>query len=217
MGASDFRALQPLPAVPIEIDTIGQLWAGQEFLNETFTRQNLVQQRRQTPFQIVHLATHAEFKPGAANNSYIQLWNEQLNLDDVHTLGWDAPAVDLLVLSACRTAVGNAEAELGFAGLAVAAGVKSAMASLWAVNDVGTLALMSEFYHRLRDTRIKSEALRTAQSAMLNGETRIESGQLFSGEDRLAVPLPPEIPIPWNVDFSHPYYWSGFTMIGSPW
>ena len=217
MGASDFKVLQPLPAVPLEIETIGRLWAGQKFLNETFTRQNLVQQRQQTPFQVVHLATHAEFKPGAAENSYIQLWNEQLNLDDVHTLGWDTPAVDLLVLSACRTAVGNAEAELGFAGLAVAAGVKSAMASLWAVDDVGTLALMSEFYHRLRNSRTKSEALRTAQLAMLKGETRIDSGQLLSGAEQRAVPLPPEIPVSSNIDFSHPYYWSGFTMIGSPW
>ncbi|ESA32856.1 filamentous hemagglutinin family n-terminal domain protein [Leptolyngbya sp. Heron Island J] len=217
MGASDFSVLQPLPAVPIEIDVINQLWSGQRFLNETFTRQNLVQQQQQTPFQIIHLATHAEFKPGAVDNSYIQLWNEQLNLDDIHTLGWDRPVVDLLVLSACRTAVGNPDAELGFAGLAVASGVKSAMASLWTVDDVGTLALMSEFYHQLRDTPIKSGALRAAQLALLNSETRIESGQLQSGATRQAIALPPEIAIAGDVDFSHPYYWSGFTMIGSPW
>ena len=217
MGASDFSVLQPLPAVPIEIDIINQLWSGRKFLNETFTRQNLIQQRQQTPFQIIHLATHAEFKPGAADNSYIQLWNEQLNLDDIHTLGWNRPIVDLLVLSACRTAVGNPDAELGFAGLAVASGVKSAMASLWTVDDVGTLALMSEFYHQLRDTRIKSGALRAAQLALLNSETRIESEQLQSGATRQAIALPPEIAVAGDLDFSHPYYWSGFTMIGSPW
>ncbi|MEM9907572.1 MAG: CHAT domain-containing protein, partial [Cyanobacteria bacterium P01_D01_bin.44] len=215
MGASVFSALQPLPAVPTELEIISQLWSSQGFLNETFTRQNLIQQQQQTPFQIIHLATHAEFNPGNIDNSYIQLWNEQLNLRDIHTLGWDTPAVDLLVLSACRTAVGNTEAELGFAGLAVASGVKSAMASLWAVNDVGTLALMGEFYDQLRNTRGKSEALRAAQLAMIKGDTRIESGQLLSG--RSPLPLPPELANLGDVDFSHPYYWSGFTLIGSPW
>ncbi|MEL6232534.1 MAG: CHAT domain-containing protein, partial [Cyanobacteria bacterium J06627_3] len=216
MGASDFQVLQSLPAVPLEIETISQLWSGQGFLNETFTRANLIRQQRQTPFQVIHLATHAEFKPGAADKSYIQLWDDQLNLDDIHTLGWDNPAVDLLVLSACRTAVGNAEAELGFAGLAVASGVRSAMASLWAVNDVGTLALMSEFYRQLKETRIKSDGLRMAQLAMLRGDTRIESGELVGG-DGGRTGLPPELRGLEEFDFSHPFYWSGFTMIGSPW
>ncbi|MEL7506587.1 MAG: CHAT domain-containing protein, partial [Cyanobacteria bacterium J06554_1] len=72
MGASDFQVLQSLPAVPLEIETISQLWSGQGFLNETFTRANLIRQQRQTPFQVIHLATHAEFKPGAADKSYIQ-------------------------------------------------------------------------------------------------------------------------------------------------
>ena len=216
MGASDFQVLQSLPAVPLEIETISQLWSGQGFLNEMFTRANLIRQQLQTPFQIIHLATHAEFKPGAADKSYIQLWDDQLTLDDIHRLGWDSPAVDLLVLSACRTAVGNAEAELGFAGLAVASGVRSAMASLWAVNDVGTLALMGEFYRQLKETRIKSDGLRMAQLAMLRGDTRIETGGLVGG-DGGRTGLPPELSGLEEFDFSHPFYWSGFTMIGSPW
>ncbi|MEL6556513.1 MAG: CHAT domain-containing protein, partial [Cyanobacteria bacterium J06621_11] len=180
------------------------------FLNESFTLQNLVNQQSQQPAQIIHLATHAEFNPGTAENSYIQLWDEQLHLSDIHTLGWDLPAVDLLVLSACQTAVGNAEAEMGFAGLSVASGVNSALASLWSVSDLGTLALMSEFYDQLRTAPLKSEALQLAQLSMLNGDTRVESGQLFSTRTR-STALPPTLSTQGNPDLSHPYYWSGFT------
>ncbi|MEO1404011.1 MAG: CHAT domain-containing protein, partial [Cyanobacteria bacterium J06635_1] len=217
MGASAFKELQPLPAVPTELNTISQLWPSRGFLNERFTRQTLIQQQQQTPFQVIHLATHAEFKSGDVDNSYIQLWDEPLRLSDIHTLGWEYSAVDLLVLSACHTAVGSPEAEMGFAGLAVASGVKSAVASLWAVSDVGTLALMQAFYEQLRTSRVKSEALRTAQLALLNGATRIESGQLLNEDSDKATPLPPELSYLGNMDFSHPYYWSGFTLIGSPW
>ncbi|MDV3347082.1 CHAT domain-containing protein [Leptothoe sp. LEGE 181152] len=217
MGASLFQELQPLPAVPAELENIEQLWPSRGFLNETFTRKNLIDQQQQTPAQIIHLATHAEFNAGNADQSYIQLWDEQLHLSDIHTLGWDQPTVDLLVLSACRTALGDANAEMGFAGLAVAAGVNSALASLWTVSDVGTLALMNEFYHQLQQTSIKSEALRASQLAMLKADIRIESGQLLSEASRSVVPLPAELSQLEHIDFSHPYYWSGFTMIGSPW
>ncbi len=86
--------------------------------------------------------------------------------------------VELLVLSSCQTAFGNDDAELGFAGLAVQAGVKSTLASLWNVSDEGTLGLMSEFYHQLQKTPIKAEALRQAQIAMLKGQVMVDEGQL---------------------------------------
>ncbi|MEO0869835.1 MAG: CHAT domain-containing protein, partial [Cyanobacteria bacterium J06642_11] len=212
MGASDFESLQPLPAVPAELETIDKLWPSRKFLNETFTQHNLVNQQQQTPAQIIHLATHAEFSAGNAEESYIQLWDERLRLSDIHTLGWDSPAVDLLVLSACRTALGDTDAEMGFAGLAVAAGVRSALASLWTVSDVGTLALMSEFYHQLVDTSTKSDALRSAQLAMLKGNTRLEEKQLPIEENQLPEDLQGNLD---GLDLSHPYFWAGFTLIGS--
>jgi CHAT domain-containing protein len=161
MGVSQFTDQKPLPAVPVELSVITeQLWKGKSFLNQAFTLENLRLQRQQQRFGIVHLATHAEFEPGAADNSYLQLWDTKLRLKQLQQLDWGEPPVDLLVLSACRTAIGNEQAELGFAGLAVQAGVKSALASLWYVSDEGTLALMSEFYQQLRIAPIKSEALR---------------------------------------------------------
>jgi filamentous hemagglutinin family protein len=217
MGASTFQELQALPAVPVELDTITQqVWQGTSFLNEGFTMNNLKSQRQ--PFGIVHLATHADFKPGNADNSYIQLWDSQLKVNQLRQLGWQqSPQVDLLVLSACRTAIGDINVELGFAGLAVQAGVKSALASLWYVDDGGTLALMSGFYHHLSqpDVTIKALALRRAQIAMLRGESRVENGKLYVPGLGEPISLPPELAE--SQDFTHPYYWAAFTMIGSPW
>ena len=219
MGASEFIDKNSLPAVPVELETISQkLWQGNTFLNQDFTRNNLLTQRQNYPYPIIHLATHAEFRPGAANNSYIQLWgNEQLHLDQMRELGWNEPPVELLVLSACRTAFGDKNAELGFAGLAVAAGVKSALASIWYVSDEGTLGLMTEFYSHLNNAKIKAEALRQAQLAMLRGEVVIADGQLRGTGSRGAVVLPSTLGKFENQNLSHPYYWAGFMMIGSPW
>ncbi|MEM1172807.1 MAG: CHAT domain-containing protein, partial [Cyanobacteria bacterium P01_H01_bin.35] len=219
MGASEFLEKEPLPAVPIEIQTISKnLWQGNMFLNENFTRNNLLTQRQNYPYPIIHLATHADFVPGKASNSYIQLWgSERIRLDQIRELGWSKPAVDLLVLSACRTAIGDKNAELGFAGLAVAAGVKSALASVWYVSDEGTLGLMTEFYTHLNNANIKAEALRQAQLAMLRGKVVITDGELRGSGARGAVVLPSVLRIFGNQDLSHPYYWAGFSMVGSPW
>jgi CHAT domain-containing protein len=216
MGASHFTDQKALPAVPLELSMItGRLWQGKSFLNEAFTLSNLKEARAREPFSIVHLATHAEFTPGEPSNSYIQLWNSKLPLDQVRQLRFTKPPVELLVLSACRTALGDESVELGFTGLAVQAGVKSAMGSLWYVNDEGTLGLMTQFYEYLKSAPIKAEALRLAQLAMLKGEVRLEGGKLVTS--RGSVPLPPELARLGDKDWSHPYYWSAFTMIGSPW
>jgi CHAT domain-containing protein len=240
MGASKFADQKPLPAVPVELSRLvgnqdltaqnrqlqptGQslittegLWRGKSFLNQAFTLANLKSQRAQTPFGIIHLATHGEFKLGSPRNSYIQLWDTKLRLDQLRQLGWNNPPVELLVLSACRTAVGDEQAEFGFGGLAVAAGVKSAVASLWYVSDEGTLGLMSEFYQQLKTAPIKAEALRQAQIAMIKGQVRLEGGQLLTTGSRGAVPLPPELAQSGGKNLSHPAYWAAFTMIGSPW
>lgn len=211
MGASQFKKLNPLPAVPIELSTIVQNQGGETFLNNRFTLDNLQVQRRQEHYQIIHLATHADFQPGAASNSFIQFWNAALPLNQLRKLRLNAPSVNLLVLSACKTALGDKQAELGFAGLAVEAGVKTALGSLWPVSDAGTLGLMTEFYKHLRTAPIKAEALRQAQIAMLNGQVQSGVRQLrrsrqWTGERTERV----------NKPLSHPYYWSAFTMIGSP-
>lgn len=216
MGADTFTDQKPLPAVPVELSTIAdKLWAGKFFLNQDFTLKNLKAARNEQPFGIIHLATHAEFLPGKPSNSYIQLWDTKLRLDQLPLLGLNKPPVELLVLSACRTALGDAEAELGFAGLAVQAGVKSALGSLWYVSDDGTFGLMTEFYEKLKESPIKAEALRLAQLAMIRGEVRLEGGKLVTTSGDFG--LPSSLAGLRDRNLSHPYYWSSFTMIGNPW
>ncbi|NEP01956.1 MAG: CHAT domain-containing protein, partial [Symploca sp. SIO2E9] len=218
MGAEKFtdKKHKSLPAVPLELSMITQqFWQGKSFIDDDFTRNNLQYQRTAQSFEIIHLATHADFRSGSSNNSYIQLWDTKLTLDELPDMSWNKPKVDLLVLSACRTALGNEEAELGFSGLAVKAGVKSSMGSLWYVSDEATLGLMAKFYQQLNSTGLKAEAIRQAQLAMLNGDVKLDNGQLIT--DGITLNLPPEITQSGKRVMRHPYYWAGFTLVGNPW
>jgi CHAT domain-containing protein len=222
MGASEFTEQSPLPTVPIELQNIiSQPRQGELFLNEQFTVDNFKNQNRlDRSFKIIHLGTHADFQSGDAKDSYIQFYDRKLQLSELrkisHELGWnntDNTPVELLVLSACETAIGDEKAELGFAGLAVQAGVKSALASLWYVSDLGTLALMSEFYDRLDDTLIKAEALRQTQLEMLKGDVMVDNGKIKLSNGKY-VPLPAQFP-QGQLTLSDPYFWSAFTLIGN--
>ncbi|NCJ08062.1 CHAT domain-containing protein [Synechococcales cyanobacterium C] len=223
MGISEGRdGLAPLPAVPVELHTVTQkLWQGQGTvaLNEASTLENLRDLHRQTHFGIIHLATHAELMPGAIDNSFIQFWDDRLTLRQLRQLSKDLawntiPAVELLVLSACDTALGSKDAELGFAGSALNAGVRSTVASLWAINDRATLGLMSHFYAHLRTAPTKSEAMRQTQLAMLSGEVQVVNNQLRLASSQW-IALPPELVSQHSLQFAHPYFWSGYTVIGN--
>ena len=215
MGASQFQQESPLPAVPAELAAISQLWQGEVWLNQDFTLKKLKERRSASSFGIVHLATHAILAPGSVEGSYIQFWNQQVRLNRLRDLGLRFPVVQLLVLSACQTALGDPNAELGFAGLAVQSGAKAALASLWSVSDAGTLVLMVSFYQQLRTAPIKAEALRQTQVAMLRGQMRLQKS---AAQGTIAQrTLAPEIIAAANADLSHPYYWASFTMIGNPW
>ncbi len=219
MGAETFVDKNPLPAVPIELSEITQkILKGNTFLNNDFTVNNLKKALDTQQFNIVHLATHGEFQSGDRSNSYIYFNDQKLNLDQFSQLGLDRPKIDLLVLSACRTALGDPNAELGFSGLAVKTGVRTALGSLWNVSDEGTLALMTLFYDQLKTAPMKSEALRQAQLALLKGDFQIKNNQLILSNN-LQIALTPELAqfFSQSPDLSHPYYWSAFTLIGNPW
>ncbi|NEP62142.1 MAG: CHAT domain-containing protein, partial [Symploca sp. SIO2G7] len=201
---------------PLELETIADtLWPGRFFLNESFTPEQILANRQRGGYGILHLATHGEFRPGDPTNSYIQFWDRRITLDQLPSLNLNEPPLDLLVLSACRTALGSREAELGFAGLAVQAGVKTAMASLWKVDDVGTAGLMTEFYANLRDSTMRSEALRQAQLAMIQGKVTIDARELAWTGGTLT--MPPALFNETRTVLDHPFYWAAFTLIGSPW
>jgi CHAT domain-containing protein len=216
MGIEKFADKSPLPSVPVELSVItGQLWSGKSFLNDTFTLSNLQAARDSQPFGIIHLATHAQYLPGEPEKSYLQLWDTQLRLAQLRQMGLHKPPVELLVLSACRTALGDEQNELGFAGLAAQAGAKTVLASLWYVSDEGTLGLMTDFYEQLKQVPMKAEALRLAQLAMLKGEVRLEGGKLVTSQG--SFPVPPNLAALGDIDLTRPSYWSAFTLIGNPW
>jgi CHAT domain-containing protein len=209
---------EPLPAVPVELTTlVSRLWQGKLLLDKQATLDNLKTIRRQEPFGIIHMATHADFSGGALSDSYIQLWEDKLRLNQIRELRLNEPQVEMMVLSACRTALGNEQAEIGFAGLAVLAGVKTSVASLWAVNDIGTAALMTKFYENLKTAPIRAEALQQAQIAMAKGKIFIKNGQIQGLEPIGSLPIPGENSERSNESLAHPYYWAGFTMVGNPW
>jgi len=171
--------------------------------------------RDREPFNILHLATHADFRPGAPKNSYIQLWDRQLSIGQLKELDWVEPSLELLVLSACRTALGSREAELGFTGLAIQAGVKSAVGSLWYVSDNATLGLMASLYSSLPKSSTKAEALQQAQLAMLRGEAKIVGRYLVTPSS--TFPLPENLQLAEDTDFSDPFFWGAFVLVGNPW
>ncbi|MGK7926519.1 MAG: CHAT domain-containing protein [Spirulina sp.] len=233
MGASQFTDRPALPGVEAELQFIPlDRWQDKAFLNEEFTTENLKQAQADCGCEIVHLATHADFQPGEPRDSFIQFYDRPLPLDEVTDFNWHDPLVELLVLSACETAIGDRSAELGFAGLAMQSGVKSALASLWYVSDTGTMGLMSEFYRNLAQAPIelikpikaqvpikpikpiKAEALRQAQLAMLKGQVFVAEGQLQTSTETLELPADLNIP---PADLTHPYYWAAYNLIGSPW
>jgi CHAT domain-containing protein len=217
MGASKFLEQISLPGVVVELPVVAHEFGEKRFfINKEFTVKNLQVQRQKFPAQIIHLATHGEFNSGTPSNSFIQFWNkEKLRLDQVRELHLQDPPVELLVLSSCRTALGSEDVELGFAGLAIQSGAKSALASLWSVSDEGTLALMSEFYQDLKTSSIKAEAVQRAQIAMIQGKLYVKNGRLYG--TKTSILLPPDLKVLNNQNLFHPYYWAAFTMIGSPW
>jgi CHAT domain-containing protein len=226
MGASNFADpnVVPLPAVSLELPTVKQVWGDesvtnyQPYINQNFTFSNLQANLDKTAYGIVHLGTHGDFNPDQSEESFIQLYNAKLELNKIRELGLNEPLVELMVLSACETAFGDEMAELGFAGLAVQAGVKTAMGTVWQVSDTGTLALMTDFYQQLKMRSTKGEALRQAQLNMLYQRVyKTQTGDAIITPKRQVSlqSLPAESR--YAEDFSHPFYWAPFTMIGNPW
>ncbi|AFZ45545.1 filamentous hemagglutinin family outer membrane protein [Halothece sp. PCC 7418] len=220
MGTSEFPEIEgailenELPAVPIELEEVVDDWGGVKFEGDQFSINQFNAVRRRNPYGIIHLATHANFTEFSPGSSYIRFYDDVLKLDQINQL--NLKDVELLTLSACRTVFGDQNSELGFAGLAYRAGVKSVLGSLWQIDDAGTLAFMTQFYDQLDDENvaIKAEAVRQTQVQMIEGRIRIEGQQIITETEM--INLPPES-APVQIDLSHPYFWSGFTIVGSPW
>ncbi|HAX80426.1 MAG TPA: hypothetical protein DCY88_32465, partial [Cyanobacteria bacterium UBA11372] len=146
--------------------------SSQQLFNQTFTETNLQNQINSAPFSVVHMATHGQFSSNA-EQTFILTWSELLKVKQFDSLlrsrDPSAPsAIELLVLSACQTASGDKRAALGLAGIAVRAGARTTLATLWSVDDESTAELMSKFYQELADAKVtKALALQRAQLTLL--------------------------------------------------
>ncbi|MEI6064046.1 MAG: CHAT domain-containing protein, partial [Pseudanabaena sp. ELA748] len=162
---------------------------------------------------IVHLATHGYFAIGQPEDSFIVFGDgSKASLKDMEN--WTLTNVDLVVLSACETAIsgslGNGIEILGLGYQLQDRGAGAAIASLWKVSDDGTQALMQAFYEQLKQGDVStSEALRRAQIAM------ISSNKKGTGSDRANVRVVGTVPTAPDGELSHPYYWSAFILIGN--
>lgn len=181
----------PLPGVELELQEIASSIDTQVILNEDFTNKTLQDKLDRISFPVVHLATHGQFS-SKRQETFILTWDDRLNLDKLDLLlrNREQPnikPIQLLVLSACQTALGDRRAGLGLAGVALQSGARSTVASLWSVNDRSTADLMREFYQQLIKSPIsKAEAIRQAQLFLLH-----------------------------QSEYEHPFYWAPFVLIGN--
>ncbi|MGH8503074.1 MAG: CHAT domain-containing protein [Gammaproteobacteria bacterium] len=187
------ESVQGFPAldyVSLELRSIRRLYRGTQLKNEQFLLPNVEQALTAAPYSIVHIASHGQFA-SRADQSFLLTFDDRLTMDRLEQfmgLGrYRADPVELLTLSACQTAAGDDRAALGLAGVAVKAGARSALATLWLVNDQAASLLVSEFYRQLQQPGMsKAEALQRAQ-VWLQSDQRYE----------------------------HPGYWAAFLMIGN--
>ncbi|WP_323200229.1 CHAT domain-containing protein [Nostoc sp. UHCC 0251] len=164
-----------LENVPRELEEIkSEVSKSEELLNQEFTQTNLQNKLQTVPFSVVHLATHGEFSSDA-EKTFILTWDKLVKVKEFDNLLRVSDknrfsSIELLVLSACQTAEGDKRAALGLAGIAMRAGVRSTLATLWSIDDRSTADVMSEFYRQLNAGVNKAEALQGAQLAIFAKE-----------------------------------------------
>jgi CHAT domain-containing protein len=187
------EAVQGFPSlefVPDELQQIETGYRSDKLLNESFVTSAIEEKLAGQQFSIVHIASHGQFDRDA-RNTFVLTYDGKLTLNNLEALirpsQYRGRPVELLVLSACQTAAGDDRAALGLAGVAIKAGARSALASLWFVNDQSTAAFVSELYEQFQSPSIsRAKAVQAAQMKML--------------EDRR---------------YRHPCYWAPYLLIGN--
>ncbi|MFH0342939.1 MAG: CHAT domain-containing protein [Chromatiales bacterium] len=180
----------PLPNVSDEIKSVASLYEGTQLMNESFVKPRIQTEIQRRPYGVIAFATHARIASDP-RRSYLLTYEDRITLDEldrfVRTSQFRDQPVELMVLSACETAEGDERAALGLAGVALKAGARSVMASLWAVSDVSTSRLVGLFFENLQSSRLnKAQALQRAQQQLLA-----------------------------ESEYKHPFYWAPFVLIGN--
>ncbi|NER00445.1 MAG: CHAT domain-containing protein, partial [Cyanothece sp. SIO2G6] len=180
-----------LAEVPDELERIEKSGISSTILQEDrFTQANFNRVLNQDSYDVIHLATHGQFSANR-DDTFLLDANGKITLDELPNLFGattiQASAVELLVLSACRTATGNDRDVLGIAGTTVRAGAQSAIASLWSIDDQASVIFTETFYKEIgKDNVSRAQALQKAQQALMS-----------------------------NDIFDHPRYWSPYILVGN--
>lgn len=210
---------KPLPSVRQELDGIVRtsnsveerrgVLPGEIYLDQKFTEDRL-RKVLNPSFQVLHIASHFKFQPGAESESFLLLGDGQhLSLAALRQNSWNFNSLDLVSLSACDTGKGGGHDGDGreIEGLGVLVqrqGAKGVIATLWSVSDQSTAILMQNFY-RLRQAQhlTKAEALRQAQLAMISGS--------YAWTGAGSGPVSPLA----AGKYTHPFYWAPFILMGN--
>ena len=220
LGASEFKGLAALPLVPQELDRIGPDANKDLFLNEEFTPDLFMEKAGESAYNQLHVATHAEFKPGGPDASQLHSGIGPISMGELANLRKQRQGVplDLVVFSACRTALGDANAELGFSGLALQAGARSAVGTLWYVDDVVTSAYFVQMYRYLDQGIPKAEAMQMTRQAFVRNLVRLDGDRVLGVNDQpLLLNLTPSQQRRVSSGVNNPFFWAGIELMGSPW
>ncbi|MGD1804304.1 CHAT domain-containing protein [Dapis sp. BLCC M126] len=204
-----------LPFAGVEVENlVEEIPQTTKLLNNEFSKAMTIP--LMDKYSVVHFATHAAFISGNPEDSFIMFGDGDLvTLREVRD-SWFLTNVDLLVLSACQTAVGgklgNGEEILGFGYLMQEVGAKATVASLWRVDDGGTQILMNNFYQWLQTEKVtKAQALRQAQISLITGQYNPQQLAALVRQKSPKNDLSSQI----VEELRHPYYWASFILIGN--
>ena len=190
-GISDaVQGFPGLSGVPSELENLRVNYGATILKNTAFQTDAISQQLKSSDYSIVHIATHGHFDRNP-QKSFLLTYNGVLTLDMLEqSIGgrrYLGNPLELLVLSACESAAGDSRAALGLAGVALKAGARSALATLWQISDAATVKIIASFYENAAKPDVtKAEALRVAQIALIN-----------------------------EPQFQHPTDWAPFLLIGN--
>ena len=185
------QGFSPLPSVPAELRDIKKIMSGKVLIKDKdYTIQSINDAFKAEEYSLLHVATHGVFG-GTPEESFLLTYESKLNMNLLEKLiqisRFREQKVELLTLSACQTALGNERAAMGLAGVAVKAGVKAAIATLWFVDDEATSIAIREFYRQLLKPELtKAQAMQNVQKKMISQRR-----------------------------YWHPLYWAPFLVIGN--
>lgn len=179
-----------LPHTLAEAGTIATLFKTEPVLDADATVARL---KTQAPdAQVLHLATHGEFRPDHPLFSGLAFADQWLTLLDIFNLRLNASIVTLSACETGRSVIGGGDELLGLMRAFLYAGASSLLLCLWTIEDRSAAELMTRFYRNLDGARSKADALRRAQMDFVTGRV--------DGDRRESL--------------AHPYYWAPFFMVG---